>query len=251
MRLRVAEMASYFGIQGWFHKDVSELSGGQKQLLNLASIMAMQPEVLILDEPTSQLDPIAASDFLNTVRKINQELGTTIILSEHRLEEVFAAADRVIVMDRGRVIADGAPRETGKTLYESDNDMLAALPAPMRIYYGVCGEGRENASTCPLTVREGRTWLSHDFGAASAKPSDDASADALLGAPFDPDVVDPVLEMKDVWFRYARELPDVLRGVSIAVPQGQLFAVVGGNGTGKSTMLRAACGVARPYRGPV
>ena len=74
IRLRVAEMASYFGIQGWFHKNVSELSGGQKQLLNLASIMAMQPSVLILDEPTSQLDPIAASDFLNTVRKINQEL---------------------------------------------------------------------------------------------------------------------------------------------------------------------------------
>ena len=108
MRLRVAEMASYFGIQGWFHKDVKELSGGQKQLLNLASIMAMQPSVLVLDEPTSQLDPIAASDFLNTVRKINLELGTTIILSEHRLEETFSAADRVIVMKQGCILADGS-----------------------------------------------------------------------------------------------------------------------------------------------
>ena len=89
MRARVAEMACYFGIQDWFHRDVANLSGGQKQLLNLASIMAMQPEVLILDEPTSQLDPIAASDFLNTVRKINIELGTTVIITEHRLEDIF------------------------------------------------------------------------------------------------------------------------------------------------------------------
>ena len=107
MRLRVAEMASYFGIQGWFHKDVAELSGGQKQLLNLASIMAMQPEVLILDEPTSQLDPIAASDFLNTVRKINLELGTTVIITEHRLEDILHASDMVVVMESGRIAACG------------------------------------------------------------------------------------------------------------------------------------------------
>ncbi len=98
IRLRVAEMASYFGIAQWFDKNVTDLSGGQKQLLNLASIMALQPSVLILDEPTSQLDPIAAADFLGTIKKINRDLGTTIILSEHRLEEVITAADRVVVM---------------------------------------------------------------------------------------------------------------------------------------------------------
>ena len=101
MRARVAEMACYFGIQDWFHRDVANLSGGQKQLLNLASIMAMQPEVLILDEPTSQLDPIAAYDFLNTVRKFNIELGTTVIIPDHRLEEIFPHADRAIVLDAG------------------------------------------------------------------------------------------------------------------------------------------------------
>ena len=99
IRLRVAEMASYFGIQTWFHRDVSGLSGGQKQLLNLASIMAMQPLVLLLDEPTSQLDPIAASDFLETIRKINRDVGTTVIITEHRLEDVFPYADRVVVME--------------------------------------------------------------------------------------------------------------------------------------------------------
>ena len=150
MRARVAEMACYFGIQDWFHRDVANLSGGQKQLLNLASIMAMQPEVLILDEPTSQLDPIAASDFLNTVRKINIELGTTVIITEHRMEDIFPYADRAIVMDGGKVISDDTPRNIGKILYEQQNDMFAAMPTPIRAFYGSYGEGN-----CPLTVREG------------------------------------------------------------------------------------------------
>ena len=131
IRLRVAEMASYFGIQGWFHKSVTELSGGQKQLLNLASIMAMQPTVLILDEPTSQLDPIAAADFLNTVRKINLELGTTVIITEHRLEDIFHAADRVVVMDKGSIFAVDEPRNIGKLLKEQNNEMFAAMPSPV------------------------------------------------------------------------------------------------------------------------
>ena len=96
IRIRVAEMASYFGIQDWFYKNVSELSGGQKQLLNLASVMAMHPSLLILDEPTSQLDPIAASDFLETVKKINRDIGTTVLLTEHRLQDIIPYADRVL-----------------------------------------------------------------------------------------------------------------------------------------------------------
>ena len=95
MRLRVAEMASYFGLENWFERDVAELSGGQKQLLNLAAVMAMAPDVLVLDEPTAQLDPIAATTFLETVKRLNRDLGTTVVMVEHRLEEVFAVADRV------------------------------------------------------------------------------------------------------------------------------------------------------------
>ena len=136
IRTRVAEMASYFGIQVWFHKNVAELSGGQKQLLNLASIMAMQPETLILDEPPSQLDPIAAADFLNTVRKINLELGTTIIITEHRLEDIFHASDRVVVMEEGRIAVDDEPKAVGAYLKETGSEMFAAMPSPMQIYYG-------------------------------------------------------------------------------------------------------------------
>ena len=249
MRLRVAEMASYFGIQSWFHKDVKELSGGQKQLLNLASIMAMQPSVLVLDEPTSQLDPIAASDFLNTVRKINLELGTTIILSEHRLEETFSAADRVIVMKRGSILADGEPHEVGQHLIVANDEMAAALPAPMRIFYGVNSGDKSaqvKAQDCPLTVREGRTWLTRNF---SDIPQD---ARTLPEAESYEETDDNlVLQFKDVWFRYERELPDVLRGTSFDVHKGELFALVGGNGTGKSTTLKCACGVTKPYRGTI
>ena len=238
MRSRVAEMACYFGIQDWFHRDVANLSGGQKQLLNLASIMAMQPEVLILDEPTSQLDPIAASDFLNTVRKINIELGTTVIITEHRLEDIFPYADRAIVMDSGKVIADDTPRNIGKLLYEQKNDMFAAMPTPVRVFYGA-----EGAGDCPLTVREGRTWLSKTYSAPTVN--------ALSVEELEDEIEHPALSLKELWFRYEKDSPDVLRGVSAEVPRGALYAIVGGNGAGKSTTLKAICGICKPYRGKV
>ena len=240
IRLRVAEMASYFGIQGWFHRNVSDLSGGQKQLLNLASIMAMQPTVLILDEPTSQLDPIAASDFLNTVRKINLELGTTIIITEHRLEDIFHASDRVVVMDKGRIIADDEPHRIGEFLKNDNNEMFAAMPSPVQIYYGV-----KNSLECPLTVREGRNWLSEVFRdrvPEKTRVEDEKTLD---------DIGTPAVIVKEAWFRYSKDAPDVLKGVNFAVPKNGLFAIVGGNGTGKSTTLKAICNICRPYRGQV
>ena len=240
MRLRVAEMASYFGIQGWFHKDVATLSGGQKQLLNLASIMAMQPEVLILDEPTSQLDPIAASDFLNTVRKINIELGTTIIITEHRLEDIYHAADRVVVMEHGKVVADDTPRQVGALLHHQNSQMFAALPTPVRVFYqtGAAGD-------CPLTVREGRKWLTDTFSGKELMAKEPA---------FEPVMAEdraPALKVKEVWFRYEKESPDILQGMHFCVPAGKLSAIVGGNGAGKSTALKAICGICKPYRGSV
>ncbi len=239
MRARVAEMACYFGIQDWFHRDVAHLSGGQKQLLNLASIMAMQPEVLILDEPTSQLDPIAASDFLNTIRKINIELGTTIIITEHRLEDIFPCADRAVVMDEGRIIADDTPRNIGRLLYEQKNPMFAAMPAPVRVFYGV-GEG----GSAPLTVREGRNWLSDKFPSAP-EISELSQKSTIEGKD------DPALTIKELWFRYEKDSPDILRGVSADIPKGSLFAIVGGNGAGKSTALKAICGMIKPYQGKI
>ena len=238
MRTRVAEMACYFGIQDWFHRNVATLSGGQKQLLNLASIMEKQPEVLILDEPTSQLDPIAASDFLNTVRKINTELGTTVIITEHRLEDIFPYADRAVVMDSGKIIADDAPANVGQLLFEQKNPMFAAMPTPVRVFYGAGCTGES-----PLTVRQGRNWLSGEFPAAPKIKAEPASAPA--------EVEDPALSLKELWFRYEKDGRDILRGVSAEIPAGEISAILGGNGAGKSTTLKAICGICRPYRGKI
>lgn len=245
IRLRVAEMASYFGIQGWFNKNVSELSGGQKQLLNLASIMAMQPEVLILDEPTSQLDPIAASDFLNTVRKINLELRTTIIITEHRLEDVLYASDKVVVMDKGKIIACDEPRKIGEYLKKENNEMFSAMPTPVQVYYGVEDKFDKNIE-CPLTVREGGDFLSTIFEGKDIKEKEIDIPEVRLD-----EGMNPAIMVKEVWYRYDKNSPDILCGTSFMVPHGKLFAIVGGNGTGKSTMLKSICNICKPYRGEI
>ena len=146
MRLRVAEMASYFGIADWFERDVHTLSGGQKQMLNLASVVVMRPDVLILDEPTSQLDPIAASTFLHTLRKLNEELGLTILLSEQRLEEAVPLADHLIVLERGRLLASGAPHTAAAAV--RSRPIFSAMPTAARIAAAL-GETEH----LPLTVR--------------------------------------------------------------------------------------------------
>ena len=239
IRTRVSEMASFFGIQNWFYKKVCELSGGQKQLLNLASVMAMQPDVLILDEPTSQLDPIAAGEFLKTLEKINRELGTTVILTEHRLEDAFPMADRVIVMDGGKIIADETPTEVGRILKVENHDMYKALPTPMRVHGEV-----KNTLSCPLTVRDGRVWLS-EYSKENTLNTKIIPKDKVQ------DSADTVIEIKDAWFRYEKELPDVVKGFNLSVNKGELFCLVGGNGTGKTTALSLISGLNTPYRGNV
>ncbi len=236
IRRRVAEMASFFGIQTWFYKNVTDLSGGQKQLLNLASVMVLQPAVLILDEPTSQLDPIAASDFLAVLGKINRELGTTIILTEHRLEETFPLASSVAVLDRGKLLCKGSPKEVGETLKDAGHSMFLAMPTPMRVWAAV-----ENDLPCPVTVREGRDWLA---GFAQTHPLGE-----LTRAPRHTYPEEPVLTCDELWFKYEKDGPDVVKGLSLAVKQGEFLALLGGNGTGKTTSLGLLAGLHKPYRG--
>lgn len=239
IRLKVAEMASFFGIQTWFMKSVTELSGGQKQLLNLASIMAMQPKVLILDEPTSQLDPIAAVEFLDTIKKINRELGTTIIISEHRLEEVIPMADRVIVMDEGSIIEDQGPESIGEKLKAINHHMFTSMPAPIQIYCGLKAQGK-----CPITVRDGRGFLDEFFQGKTLNNVE--VQEKNLGSS-----KESVVKLKDVWFRYERSLPDVVKDLSLEICKGQIYCILGGNGTGKTTTLNIISGINKPYRGKV
>ena len=236
IRRRVAEMASFFGIQEWFYKPVTELSGGQKQLLNLASVMVLQPKVLILDEPTSQLDPIAASDFLATLGKINRELGTTILLTEHRLEEAFSFASRVAVMDGGKLLCTGTPAEVGAELKSSGNAMFLAMPAAMRIW-----AASDSKATCPISVCDGRNWLldyakTHELQAIPEETKNAPNSETVVSA-------------RELWFKYDKDLPDVVKGLSLNLHKGEFLALLGGNGTGKTTTLKLLARLQRPYRG--
>ena len=262
IRLRVAEMASYFGIQKWFYKNVSELSGGQKQLLNLASVMAMHPSLLILDEPTSQLDPIAASDFLETVKKINRDIGTTVLLTEHRLQDIIPYADRVFVMDEGTLFLEGTPREIGTKLKEQHHGMFLSMPVPMQIYAGT-----ESALTCPLTVSEGRQWIREYIEEKGIKKEQIQQANQRLERQGEKNKNEtaglfghfkrqkentpPAIQMKDVWFRYEKDSPDVIQDLSLEVKKGEFYGLVGGNGTGKSTTLSLLGRVHQPYSGRI
>lgn len=232
IRLRVGEMANYFGITSLFRKKTTELSGGQKQLMNLASVMAMSPDVIILDEPTSQLDPITANDFITTLKKINDELGLTVIIIEHRLQEVFPIADKVAVMEDGKVICYDTPRNVCEKL--SNHPMSQGFPSAVRIWQKSGGKGN-----CPLTVKEGRNFINSNFSERKLPLRNTI-----------PNTED-IITLKDVFFRYEKGGNDILSGTNLSIKKGEHFCILGGNGSGKTTTLKILAGLLKPYRGKV
>lgn len=248
IRQRVSEMAMFFGIQSWFHKNVSELSGGQKQILCLASVMTLLPKVILLDEPTSQLDPIAASDFINMLKKINKELGITIIITEHRLEEIIPSSDKVIIMDEGSILVSGTPAEVCLAIKNGNHGMKESLPVPVRVWSRV---EDTHTTECPLDVNQGRHWLS-DFVAKK----ENLQKNVMQGIEVQKtkQVEQPcslALEAKNLYYRYEKKMPDVLTGTNISVQTGEILCVLGGNGTGKSTLLSVMGGMRKPQSGTV
>lgn len=301
IRLRIAEIASFFGIQSWFDKDVSELSGGQKQLLNLAAVMVMQPEILILDEPTSQLDPIAAVDFLDAVKKINNDIGTTVIITEHRLDNVVSMSDRLIVMDSGKILVNDEPYNAVFRLAEINHPMFLAMPNPAQAYRSALAflKGEESLVgdvnhlkhmeklessigdvnyvnhanraessiddvecsvqvkkdespiddvSCiqkhrmPLNVREGRQWLDCVMNGIPVRYARMEKEKAY-------DTSKIKLSTTDLWFRYEKNGRDIIKGLTLKVYDGEILAIIGGNGTGKTTLLSVLAGMRRAYRG--
>lgn len=237
IRRRVAEMAGYFGIEGWFYKSTNELSGGQKQLLNLASVMVMQPKILLLDEPTAQLDPIAAANFIATLQKLNRELGLTIILVEHRLEEVMPIADRVLLLDKGEIAFNGEPKNIGEFFNKNTlHPMINGLPTATRVYNKVKVNG-----VCPLTVKEGRLFLTRNF-------KNDIKS---LEAKQQKHLTETVVSLKDVWFKYEKDAPDGLKGITLDLFKNEHLCILGGNGAGKTTLLKVIAGLKKPYSGKV
>lgn len=233
IRLRVGEIAGFFGMEEWFYKDVKDLSGGQLQMVSLASILALQPEILLLDEPTSQLDPIAAGEFFQALKRVSNELGITVILSEHRLGEVFALADRILYLEEGKVGFFGSPRDFGEGLAKDPRGILDSAPVPTRIYAeaGIPG-------TCPLTVGEGTRWISDKE--LSPLPKREPRE---LG--------DTALALRGVTFRYEKDGPDILKSVDMDLYKHKINCILGGNGAGKSTTLKVLSGLEKPFRGAV
>ena len=242
---RVAEMACYFGMQQWYHADTDTLSGGQKQQLSLAAAMVMQPELLLLDEPTAQLDPIAATEFLATLRRLNQDFGITILLAEHRLEEVLSVADRVLVLEDGRLLCNDTPRQVCARLAE--HTLFCELPAAARIWARTKKQG-----ACPLTVRQGKEYLAavcpdvNLMQSCAPEPSRTVKKNLAMAGN---GATEPVLEARNIWFRYEKQEKDVLRDFSLCLRRGEILSVLGGNGCGKTTMLQVLAGLDRPYRG--
>ncbi len=252
IHLRVGETAAYFGMESWFYRETSQLSGGQKQLLALASAMALRPKILLLDEPTAQLDPIHTENFWAALKKINQNLGVTILLSEHRLEQVLPLCDRLVVMEKGKISFSDWPQKTVKTLIETGHPMSLAAPDAARICAGLTmgnslpSEAQEplySDGKLPLSIKEGRTFLS-DYTAVHPPKEGVLAAQPAASAPV-------VLSAKNLWFRYEKEGRDILHGLSLSVEKGSLFAVMGGTGSGKSTLLSLLSGNQKPLSGKI
>lgn len=177
MQRKVAEMAAFFGLEDIYEASLDALSGGQKQMVNLASVMVMNPEILVLDEPTSQLDPISAGDFFQMLTKINREFGTTIIMTEHRLEEAFSLCDRVLVLEKGELLLSGTPEYVAGQLFKEKKRMYAAMPTAVRLFLeleeGNASDAKmddeskkqmqetlyRDSSCIPLNVKDGSVWF--------------------------------------------------------------------------------------------
>lgn len=252
IQTRVAEIAEYFGISNWFKKNVNELSGGQQQILSLAAVMVMQPKVLLLDEPTAQLDPIGAERFLQTVKKLNEDFGITVILSEQRLEQALLLADRVMILQGGRLLGIVPPGNIPELLLKSKNKLGKELSVACGMPVGICMvqkalELKKIEKGTPLTLKAGKQWLANWCEKYQKRETETA-------------IQQPIAKKRKVTKRefaiVAKELEygyekgqNVIRDLWAKIPRGVIFAILGGNGAGKSTALKLFCDIYRSKHG--
>lgn len=240
MRKRVAEMVHFFGLQDLLKEKPSELSGGQKQMLNLLSVLLLKPKVLLLDEPTSQLDPVAAKDLITMLTRLNEEMGMTIVLVEHRLEELLAVADQVIMLEQGKVNYQGQSRDVIQSIYANqDQQFIPYIPSIARLYM----EAEKNVvkEHIPLTVKESRLWMANHSLFLKNKQEINRSHENHKG--------DRLIMLKNIYYQYDKQTAFILKKLSLSIQKGEFFSLVGGNGSGKTTVLKACLGMIKPQRG--
>jgi energy-coupling factor transporter ATP-binding protein EcfA2 len=265
----VEEVALALGVDHLLDRSTHELSGGEKQRVALGAALVGKPRVVLLDEPTSQLDPVAADELIGLLWRLNQEWETTIVLSEHRLERCLAVADRVIALRRGRVAHDGSP----SSFLEWSATHAPALQTPGARLFSLAG-----LSPAPVGVKQARATLrSHGLlpqerASAQSRVDEAARVDEASEAGQSrrtspqgssrlsrqprgrhrrrsPKLV-PALAMRGVWHEL-RHGPAILRGVDLELGAGESVALMGRNGAGKSTLLRHAAGLLAPTRGRI
>lgn len=229
---RVGEMAAFFGIEPLYDRDISTLSGGQKQLVALCSVMATDPDILLLDEPTAQLDPVAARELLGILDRLNKEMGVTIIIAEHDPEELFDSCDKILYLAKGKTEFFGTPALTAK--YFVENALEGFLPETAKAFARLCDD-------LPLNVRQGRAKL-EKLGVTDIPKQ--AVTDTERAEPY-------ALQCKNLWQRYEKNSPDILKGCDLGIRKGESYGLLGSNGGGKSTLLRVICGLCKPYMGTV
>ncbi|MCL4440608.1 MAG: energy-coupling factor transporter ATPase [Firmicutes bacterium] len=237
---RVAEVISFLDLTTLSQEFTANLSGGQKQKLTLAAVLAMQPQVLILDEPTSQLDPVAAEDFFNLVKRLNEEMGFTIVLIEQRLERCFHLADRVALMEGGRVVQDGAPEQVVRWAVKRG---VPFIP-PVARFFSMLG-----FPSIPVTIKEGRKQLRLSLRTGSFSNRSNFPLQEKGNAGTEP-VQTPLVEIKNLWFTYANG-KEALQNINFKISAGEFVAILGENGAGKSTLLKNMVGLLQPGRGKV
>lgn len=259
MGRRVAEVMSFFDLTELRNKRTADLSGGEKQRVAIASVMALQPDVLLLDEPTSQLDPGHAQEILDLLKRLNDELGTTVVLVEQRLDRVLHLADRITALHQGRIEYDGAPTGFAQYAAEHQPDLL---PPVTKVFV------EAGSSELPLTVKEARKMVMGMHSTALQQLRDTAeqaqarsqnakgglsllwmNVKRMLGRA-DADAGTVLLQARQVRFAYPKQA-DVLKGIDAQVYQGEITAMLGANGTGKSTLLRHFAVLLRPDMGKV
>lgn len=235
MRNRIAEMVHFFGVESLLSRQTHQLSGGRKQQINLASVLLMQPDLLLLDEPTAQLDPVSARELIDMLVRLNEEFGMTIVVAEHRLEEMFTCADRVVMLEKGRIKQEGNPEQVIEAIWESYYQEY--VPSIPKLFLSL---PQKQTGKLPLTVKEGRTWVqSQTF---QWKEQSQASTSTR-----------PIqfIEAKDISFSYELKGEKVLRNLNFSLYQGEFFALLGGNGSGKSTFLKMLGNLLTPIYGKI
>lgn len=282
MAKRVEEALDTAGIVGLRHRTVSELSGGEKQRVAIASVLAIYPHILVLDEPTSELDPKGAEEVLNVVERLNDELGITVILIEHRLDRAVQHVDRVIVLDKGTIIADGAPQAILSQRKVSVSGV--GIPPIIKLVQGLRDKGISIDNT-PLTVKEGRAALAKVFQqrkvisplanyakntlfsnspcySERSEESDDRNK--VREDPTEPSLslrviakqhpkknyAQPLVEVKGLYHVYPGEFV-ALRNISLKIREGEFVAIMGRNASGKTTLVKHFDGLLKPTRGEV